>query len=113
MEQFGREGITTGCGPGPGGKPNFCPTAQVTRDGMSVFLLRGKNGSTFLPPVATGSVFCDVTALTFLARWMEELKLENITQGCGAGSCGKLNFCPVGTVTRGEMAPFLVRAFGL
>jgi uncharacterized repeat protein (TIGR01451 family)/CSLREA domain-containing protein len=113
MEQFGREGITTGCGPGPGGKPNFCPTAQVTRDGMSVFLLRGKNGSTFLPPVATGNVFCDVLISTFLARWMEELKVENITQGCGAGSCGKLNFCPVGTVTRGEMAPFLVRAFGL
>jgi PKD repeat protein len=114
MEQFGREGITTGCGTSPGAsRPNYCATARVTRDGMSVFLLRGKNGSSFLPPVATGNVFCDVTALTFLARWMEQLKVENITQGCGAGSCGKPNFCPVGTVTRGEMAPFLVRAFGL
>ncbi len=120
MEQFGREQITTGCGTTPGASlPNYCATAQVTRDGMSVFLLRGKNGSSFLPPVATGDDFCDVLLTTFLARWMEQLKVENITQGCGSVACPRLggglqpNFCPLGTVTRGEMAPFLVRAFGL
>jgi PKD repeat protein len=108
MEQFGREGISTGCGTAPGGKPNYCPTAAVTRDGMAVFLLRGKHGASFSPPAATGAVFGDVTTSTFLARWMEQLKAENITQGCGGG-----NYCPLGTVTRGEMAPFIVRTFGL
>jgi hypothetical protein len=49
---------------------------------------------------------------------MEQLKADNITQGCGAGPCPRLGgtkptFCPLGTVTRGEMAPFIVRAFGL
>ena len=85
---------------------------------MSVFLLKGKNGSSFLPPVATGDDFCDVLSTTFLGRWMEQLKLEQVTQGCGSVPCPRLggtqpNFCPLGTVTRGEMAPFLVRAFGL
>jgi hypothetical protein len=116
MEQFGNEGISTGCG--AGSPPPYCPTASVTRDGMAVFLERGKNGSAFLPPVATGTAFCDVLSTTFLARWMEQLKTDNITQGCGSVPCPRLggtqpNYCPTGTVTRGEMAPFIVRTFGL
>ena len=114
IEEFGNEGFTTGCGGG-----NYCPTDDVTRDGMSVFLERGKHGTSFSPPAATGNVFCDVLLSTFLAKWMENLKADNITQGCGTESCARLggattpDFCPTGTVTRGEMAPFIVRAFGL
>ncbi len=109
VEQFFTDGLTTGCGTSPGAsKPNYCPTDNVTRDGMSVFLLRGKNGSAFLPPAATGTVFGDVTVATFLARWMEGLKAANITQGCGGG-----NYCPLGLVSRGEMASFIRRTFGL
>ncbi|HTO75204.1 MAG TPA: right-handed parallel beta-helix repeat-containing protein [Thermoanaerobaculia bacterium] len=111
MEQFGNEGISTGCG--AGSPPPYCPTAAVTRDGMAVFLLRGKHGASFNPSAATGAVFCDVTAGTFLAKWMEELKAEGITAGCGAGACGKPNYCPGNTVTRGEMAAFIVKTFGL
>ncbi|MGE5277600.1 MAG: IPT/TIG domain-containing protein, partial [Acidobacteriota bacterium] len=111
MEQFGNEGISTGCGAGT--PPPYCPTSAVTRDGMAVFLLRGKHGSAFSPPAATGNVFCDVTVSTFLAKWMEELKTEAITSGCGTGGCGKPNYCPGGTVTRGEMAKFIRLTFGL
>jgi streptogramin lyase len=103
IDQFGREGISTGCGGG-----NYCPKDPVTRDGMAVFLLRGKNGSSFQPPAATGTVFGDVTTLTYLAKWMEALKAAGITQGCGAG-----NYCPTGTVKRGEMAAFIRKAFDL
>ena len=91
----------------------------MTRDGMAVFLERGKNGSSFNPPAATGAVFCDVLTTTFLSKWMEQLKADNITQGCGSGPCARLgggtkpSYCPGGTVTRGEMAPFIVRTFGL
>jgi hypothetical protein len=119
MEQFGNEGISTGCGTSPGAPlPNYCPTGAVTRDGMAVFLERGKNGAAFNPPNATGTAFCDVLTTTFLAKWMEQLKADNITQGCGSGNCPRLggiqpNYCPTGTVTRGEMAPFIVRTFGL
>lgn len=106
IERFGVEGISTGCG--GGSPPPYCPTASVTRDGMAVFLLRGKHGSSFSPPAATGTVFGDVTVSTFLAKWMEELSAEGITSGCGAG-----NYCPGGTVTRGEMAKFIRLTFGL
>ncbi len=75
---------------------------------MAVFLLRGKNGSAFQPPAATGAVFGDVTTGTYLAKWMEALKAAGITQGCGAG-----NYCPTGTVKRGEMAAFIKNTFGL
>jgi len=84
---------------------------DARRDG--VFLLRGKHGSAFNPSAATGAVFCDVSTSTFLAKWMEELKAENITGGCGAGTCGKPNSCVTNTVTRGEMAAFIRKTFGL
>jgi hypothetical protein len=119
MERFAQEGFTSGCGTDPGAPlPNYCPTGVVTRDGMAVFLERGKHGSAFNPPAATGTVFCDVEASTFLSKWMEQLKADNITQGCGSGPCPRLGatsptYCPTGTVTRGEMAPFIVRTFGL
>ena len=111
MEQFGREAITTGCA--GGAPPPYCPTQAVTRDAMAVFLLRGKHGAAFAPPAPTGAVFCDVGAATFLAKWMEELKAENITGGCAAGACGKPDYCPTNTVTRGEMAAFIKKTFGL
>jgi streptogramin lyase len=100
---FFAEGISTGCGGG-----RYCPSDPVTRDAMAVFLLRGKHGSSFTPPAASGTLFGDVQADTYLAKWIEQLKAEGITQGCGGG-----NYCPGNAVTRGEMAPFLVRAFGL
>jgi hypothetical protein len=103
IEAFGNEGISTGCGGG-----NYCPDDPVSRAAMAVFLLRGKHGSSFNPPAATGTVFGDVQTVTFLAKWMEELKLESITSGCGGG-----NYCPNSTVTRGEMAALVKKTFGL
>ena len=75
---------------------------------MAVFLLRGKKGASFHPSPATGLVFGDVTTDTFLAKWMEELEAEGITQGCGGG-----NYCPGRVVSRGEMAPLIKKTFGL
>ena len=75
---------------------------------MAVFLLRGKHGFTYQPPPATGSVFGDVTTSTFFAKWIEQLEADGVTNGCGSG-----NFCPTGAVSRGELAAFLARAFGL
>jgi hypothetical protein len=110
MERFGAEGISTGCG--GGSPPPYCPSLDVTRNAMAKFLLLGKHGSSFNPPAATGTVFADVQTTTTLAKWMEELKTEGITQGCVAG-VPLPSFCPNGTVTRGEMAKFVRAAFGL
>jgi hypothetical protein len=43
---------------------------------------------------------------------MEELKTESITVGCQPGSPLPF-YCPSDTVSRGEMAVFLSRTFGL
>ena len=72
---------------------------------MAIFLLRGMHGSAYTPPSATGTVFSDVGTGTFGAAWIEQLAAEGITSGCGGGK-----YCPTATVTRAQMAVFLVRA---
>ncbi len=102
IEQLASDGITAGCG-----NNNYCPSANVTRDQMAVFLLRAKYGSAYSPPAATG-VFGDVDASHWAIHWIEQLAAEGITAGCGGG-----NYCPDAAVTRDQMAVFLVRIFGL
>ena len=99
IEGLYNAGVTSGCGSG-----NFCPTTTVTRDQMAVFLLRGKHGSSYSPPPASG-VFGDVPTDYWAAAWIERLAAEGITSGCGSG-----NYCPTTPVTRDQMAVFLLRA---
>ena len=100
IETFARAGITAGCG-----NDNYCPGDPVTRAQMAVFLERGMRGSNFSPPAATGNVFLDVGTGDFAASFIEQLSLDGITSGCGNG-----NYCPNATVTRDQMAVFLLRA---
>ena len=100
IETLADAGITAGCGGG-----NYCPLEPVTRAQMAVFLERGMNGSTFVPPAATGNVFNDVGAGDFAANFIEQLAADGITAGCGNG-----NYCPNSDVTRDQMAVFLLRA---
>jgi hypothetical protein len=102
IEQLFMDGITTGCGLG-----NYCPEDAVTREQMAVFLLRAKHGSAYQPPDPVG-VFNDVVLNHWSAPWIEQLAKEGITLGCGNN-----NYCPKDTVTRDQMAVFLVRTFGL
>jgi len=99
IEQLFQDGITGGCGGG-----DYCPDNQVTRAQMAVFLLRAMHGANYAPPPATG-MFADVPPGSFADAWIEQLALEQITSGCGGG-----NFCPDNTVTRAQMAVFIVRA---
>ena len=100
IETLAASGITAGCG----GK-NYCPEDPITRAQMAVFLERGMNGSGFSPPAATGNVFLDVSANDFAASFIEQLFSDGITSGCGNNS-----YCPGATVTRDQMAVFLLRA---
>ena len=102
VERLRNAGITGGCSAVP---LNYCPTTPVTRAQMAIFLLRGMHGSTYTPPAATGTVFNDVPLGTFAAAWIEQLATEGITSGCGGN-----NYCPNTTVSRAQMAIFLVRA---
>jgi hypothetical protein len=103
IEELAAEGYTTGCGNG-----DYCPDAPINRAAAAVFLLRGMHGTTYKPPAAKGNIFSDVPPGTFLGNWIEELAAEGVTSGCGGGE-----FCPANTVSRGEMAAFLSRAFAL
>ena len=102
IEQLSAEGITGGCG-----GSNYCPNNPVTRAQMSAFLLKAEHGSGYVPPTCTGQ-FTDVTCPSLFADWIERLAAEGITGGCGAGI-----YCPDNPNTRGQMAVFLVKTFGL
>ena len=92
--------VTGGCGGG-----NYCPEAPVTRAQMAVFVLSAAHYGSYIPPSATGTVFTDVPADSFAAAWIEQLAAEGITGGCGGGK-----FCPNASITRAQMAVFLVKA---
>jgi hypothetical protein len=93
--------IDTGCGGG-----NYCPTQQVDRAAMAVFLVRGEHGGTFVPPAATGTVFADVPASHPQAAYIEQLYRDGMTGGCATNP---LRYCPGDIVSRAQMATFLIR----
>lgn len=99
-------GITGGCSASP---LKYCPTSPVLRDQMAVFLLRAKHGSNYQPPAATG-MFTDVPTNYWAAAWIEQLAHEGVTGGC---TTSPPKYCPQASVTRDQMAVFLVRNFGL
>jgi CSLREA domain-containing protein len=102
IERLYNAGITSGCGTNP---LIYCPDATVTRAQMAIFLLRGMHGSTYAPPdVGASTGFNDVAPTDFAAAWIKQLALEGITGGCAPSL-----YCPNATVTRAQMAIFLLR----
>jgi hypothetical protein len=105
IEELANEGITGGCG-----GASYCPNNPVRRDQMAVFLLKASQGSTYVPPPATGTIFTDVPSSAFAADWIEDLYARNITGGCGTNP---LRYCPSNTNNRQQMAVFLTKTFNL
>jgi hypothetical protein len=103
VQQLVARGITSGCGGGL-----YCPTNPVTREQMAVFLLKTAEGAGFTPPPCTAASFADVPCASPFAAWVQELVARGITAGCGGGL-----YCPSDPVTRGQMAVFLTKTFGL
>ena len=104
IKQLAAEGITSGCGTNV-----YCPDAPVTRAQMAVFLLKAKYGSTYAPPAVGGSTgFNDVATNYWAATFIKQLAAEGVTSGCGPNV-----YCPENSVTRAEMAVFLVKTFNL
>ena len=102
VEALAAAGITSGCGNG-----DFCPGAPITRAQMAVFLALAVHGPGFVPPPATGTLFSDVPAGAFAAAFIEQLAADGITAGCATAPP---RFCPGLTVTRAQMAVFLLLA---
>jgi hypothetical protein len=91
-------GITGGCG-----GADYCPVSPVRRDQMAVFLLKAEHGSAYTPPACSG-VFTDVACPGPFTDWVEQLAAEGVTSGCGGG-----NYCPSASITRAQMAVFLLK----
>jgi hypothetical protein len=104
IEELAALGITGGCGSG-----NYCPDAPVSRAEMAVLLLKTLLGSFYAPPAPTG-IFDDVPVGTFADDFIEDLYNRGITGGCSAAPP---LYCPDAPNTRGQMAVFLTKTFGL
>ncbi|MGH2357581.1 MAG: S-layer homology domain-containing protein, partial [Candidatus Limnocylindria bacterium] len=87
-------GTTTGCGGG-----RYCPDQAVTRQEMASFLVRALD----IPPTSTDFFTDDETSIH--EADINALAAHGTTTGCGGG-----RYCPLDSVTRGEMAAFLHRA---
>jgi hypothetical protein len=55
-----------------------------------------------------GESFPDVTSANQFYRFVETIFHNGVTGGCGGG-----NYCPNNPNTRGQMAVFLAKTFGL
>ena len=98
------EGITGGCGNGT----TYCPGDPVKRQQMAVLLLRTLEGASYTPPACVTASFGDVPCDSPFAPWIYDLVARAITGGCGGG-----NYCPANPATRGQMAVFVTKTFGL
>jgi all-beta uncharacterized protein/S-layer family protein len=93
-------GITLGCGGG-----NYCPEALVSREQMAAFIIRALNY--YNPPEPPSQRFGDVPPANPFYVFIEQMALRGITVGCGGG-----NYCPGASVTREQMAAFIIRGIG-
>lgn len=103
VDWLAAEGITSGCNPPINDR--FCPDDLVSRGEMAAFLVRaldldGKIGDPFVDD--DRSVFEDD---------IERLASAEVTRGCNPPANDR--YCPADSVTRAQMAAFLVRAYGL
>ena len=92
-------GITSGCAP-----DLFCPTANISRDQMAVFIIRERYGPTTNFTFPLTPYFSDVPATAFAFNWIQRMAEDTITTGCAPSL-----YCPSSPVTRGDMAVFIIR----
>ena len=99
---FGADGVfnRTLCG-----TASFCPYSAILRETMAVWLTRVLLGQ---DPTSRTRRFLDVGYWEWWNPHVTYFAAEGITAGCRLGSN---YYCPQDSVTRAQMASFLVRAF--
>ncbi|MBL8212431.1 MAG: S-layer homology domain-containing protein [Bryobacterales bacterium] len=90
-------GVTTGCTPS-----TYCPGDSVTRGQIAVFIVRALLGENFTFP--TTPFFTDVPNTHPFFKYIQKFRDLGI-----ANTCATNQFCPESTLTRADMAIFLVR----
>jgi hypothetical protein len=92
-------GITAGCSTQP---LDYCPNSTTTRGEMAVFLIAAIEGGRSFT-YTTKPYFTDVPSSSLYFKFVQKLKDLGITGGCTATT-----YCPDDSVTRGEMAVFII-----
>jgi hypothetical protein len=90
-------GVTTGCA-----ADRYCPGDSVTRGQIAVFVVRSLLGDNFAFPATP--FFSDVPTTHPFFKYIQKMRDLGISNSCGLNT-----YCPEGTVTRADMALFLVR----
>jgi hypothetical protein len=93
-------GITGGCG-----TRVYCPNNSINRAQMAVFIIRAIDET---PSAAAFDAYFDDIPDNFFAPYINRMSEIGVTGGCGTRV-----YCPNSSVTRAQMAVFLVRAFSL
>jgi hypothetical protein len=94
-------GITSGCS-----ATMYCPDDPVTRGEMAVFIIKGRYGAidfSALPGYSATQIFGDEPPSSPFYAFIQEMAETGITGGCGSGM-----YCPNASLTRGQMAVFVV-----
>ena len=102
IEYLAGLGVALPCDAGP---DKFCPHDRMRREDLAAFMVRALD----LPATST-DFFVDDNGLPFEDD-INALALAGITKGCNPPTNNK--FCPDNTVTRGQTAAFIVRAWDL
>jgi SpoIID/LytB domain protein len=102
IEYLADLGVAVAC---DSGKDLFCPDDRMRREDIAAFLARALD----LPPVET-DYFTDDDSRPFEDD-INKIAALGITKGCNPPANDR--FCPDSTVTRGQIAAFLVRAWHL
>jgi len=102
IEAIAGAGITRGCNPPVNDR--YCPSDSVTRGQMAAFLVR-----TLDLAATSEDYFSDDNGSVFEAN-INSLAAAGITLGCNPPDNDR--FCLGDSVTRGQMAAFLARAYG-
>ena len=100
IEAIAAADITRGCN--PPWNDEFCPSSPVTRGEMAAFLVRALG-------LGTGPDSFVDDALSVFEGDINALAAAGITRGCNPPDNDR--FCPERSITRGEMAAFLTRAY--
>ena len=103
IDLIGAAGITLGCNPPT--NDEYCPESSITRGQMAAFLRRAFN-----LPASSADAFTDDDTSEFEGD-IDAIAEFGITAGCNPPDNDQ--YCPDDAITRGQMAAFLKRAFGL
>lgn len=99
VETVLHHGVSVGCTVG-----SYCPRQATSRAEMAALVLLAAEGGSYTPPACTTAVFADVAPGSPFCAWIAESARRGVVTGCGGG-----NYCPGASVTRAEMAVFVLR----